>query len=301
MMQWKKPKSTTYLWLLNSSSITCPVFPGSHPVSAMEDGVTLKNLSSGRLLMLLCAVCAFSVLLVLTIFALAGCFSSKDIPVPSRIEPCPMNWLHSRNKCYYYSSMYKEEGDWDESQRFCSSHNGSLALFDNEEQLNFLMDISSGHHMWVGLRKRQDGIHWANGTACSSSLCSITDFGECAFIALRALYMSSCGLPRPYICSKEPYVWTSCEALRMVQIPVSATLYILYLCMTREETILCVDIVLAKLTSVPRNLIAAGGCTDFSRAKGNQNHQLPSPERTRQLRTCSVTSRPTLWHHSVLG
>ncbi|XP_069077281.1 uncharacterized protein [Pleurodeles waltl] len=135
-----------------------------------------------------------------------GRFSSQDIPVPPHLEPCPMDWLHSRNKCYYFSTMYKEEGDWDESQKFCSSHNGSLALFDNEEQLNFLMDISRGDHVWVGLRKSEDGIHWANGTACSSSLCSITDFGECVFIGLRALWLSACHLPRPYICSKEPNV-----------------------------------------------------------------------------------------------
>ncbi|KAJ1195725.1 hypothetical protein NDU88_004993 [Pleurodeles waltl] len=81
-----------------------------------------------------------------------------------------MDWLYSRNKCYYFSVMYQKEGDWDESQRFCSSHNGSLALFDTQEELNFLMDISHEHQVWVGLRKREDGIHWANGTACSSSL-----------------------------------------------------------------------------------------------------------------------------------
>ncbi|XP_078542509.1 uncharacterized protein LOC144828300 [Lissotriton helveticus] len=185
------------------STQTPPGEEESRKVQRRPSGVTL---SSGKLLVLLCAVCALSLLLVLTICALTGSFSTQDIPVPAHLEPCPMNWLHSRNKCYYFSTMYKEEGDWDESQRFCSSHNGTLALFDNEDQLNFLMDISSGHHMWVGLQKRQNGIHWANGTACSSSLCSITDFGECAFIAVRALYMSSCGLPRPYICSKEPYV-----------------------------------------------------------------------------------------------
>ncbi|XP_069075171.1 C-type lectin domain family 2 member A-like [Pleurodeles waltl] len=81
-----------------------------------------------------------------------------------------MDWLYSRNKCYYFSVMYRKEGDWDESQRFCSSHKGSLALFDTQEDLNFLMDISGEHHVWVGLRKREDGIHWANGTTCSSSL-----------------------------------------------------------------------------------------------------------------------------------
>ncbi|KAJ1195734.1 hypothetical protein NDU88_005002, partial [Pleurodeles waltl] len=96
-------------------------------------------------------------------------YSSQDAPVPPRLETCPMNWLHSRLRCYYFSTTFKEEKDWDKSQEFCSSHNGSLALFDTQEELNFLMDFSGEHHVWVGLRKREDGFHWANGTACSSS------------------------------------------------------------------------------------------------------------------------------------
>ncbi|XP_069077283.1 C-type lectin domain family 2 member L-like isoform X1 [Pleurodeles waltl] len=161
---------------------------------------------SSRVLLVLCVLCALLLLLVVALAALTGHCLSRDTPGPSRIESCPMDWLYSRNKCYYFSVMYRKEGDWDESQRFCSSHNGSLALFDTQEDLNFLMDFSGEHHVWVGLRKREDGIHWVNGTACSSSLCSITDFGECMFIGFRALWLSACHLPRPYICSKEPYV-----------------------------------------------------------------------------------------------
>ncbi|KAJ1195757.1 hypothetical protein NDU88_005025 [Pleurodeles waltl] len=99
------------------------------------------TISSRVLMMLLCCVCTLP--LLLAICALTGRFSSQDIPVPPHLEPCPMDWLHSRNKCYYFSTMYKEEGDWDESQKFCSSHNGSLALFDNEEQLATASDDCS--------------------------------------------------------------------------------------------------------------------------------------------------------------
>ncbi|XP_078542138.1 C-type lectin domain family 2 member B-like [Lissotriton helveticus] len=152
------------------------------------------------------SVClALLLLLILKTFLLLGHCSSQDAAVPPRLEPCPMDWLHSGNRCYYFSTMYEKEGDWDESQRFCSSHNGSLAVFDTQEELNFLMVVSCEHHIWVGLRKRQDGIHWANGTACSSSLCTITDFGDCAYIGAGALRVNGCHLPRPYICTKSPH------------------------------------------------------------------------------------------------
>ncbi|XP_069075172.1 C-type lectin domain family 2 member L-like [Pleurodeles waltl] len=185
---------------------------GSTQTSPGEKKSWMRNLLkfidtlSFRVLLVLCALCALLLLLVVTLAALTGHYSSQDVPVLHYLEPCPMDWLYSRNKCYYFSMMYKQEGDWDESQRFCFSHSGYLALFDTEDDLSFLMDISRGHHMWVGLRKIKDVIHWANGTTCRSILCSITDFGECMFIGLRSLWLSACHLPRPYICTKEPYV-----------------------------------------------------------------------------------------------
>ncbi|KAJ1195765.1 hypothetical protein NDU88_005033, partial [Pleurodeles waltl] len=123
------------------------------------------TVTSYRVLLVLCVLL---LLLVVALAALTGHCLSRDTPGPSRIESCPMDWLYSGNKCFFFSEMYRKEGDWDESQRFCSSHNGSLALFNTQEDLNFLMDFSGEHHVWVGLRKREDGIHWVNGTACSS-------------------------------------------------------------------------------------------------------------------------------------
>ncbi|XP_069077278.1 killer cell lectin-like receptor subfamily G member 2 [Pleurodeles waltl] len=162
--------------------------------------------SSSRVLLVLCALCALLLLLVVTLAALTGHCFSQDAPVPSRSEPCPMDWLYSGNKCYYFSMMYKKDGAWSNSQSLCSSYNGSLAFFDTQEELNFLTAVSCDHHMWVGLRKREDGIHWVNGTTCSSSLCTITDFGDCAYIGGGSLRVSGCHLPRPYICTKRPYV-----------------------------------------------------------------------------------------------
>ncbi|XP_069075167.1 C-type lectin domain family 2 member L-like [Pleurodeles waltl] len=165
--------------------------------------LTPTVMSSSRVL---CALCALVLLLVVALAALTGHCLSQDAPVPSLTEPCPMDWLYSRNKCYYFSMMYNMEGDWDISQSNCSSHNGSLALFDTQEELNFLLKVSCDHHMWVGLRKREDGFHWANGTICSSSLCTITDVGDCVYIGGGSLRVSGCHLLRPYICTSRPSV-----------------------------------------------------------------------------------------------
>ncbi|XP_078542502.1 C-type lectin domain family 2 member B-like isoform X2 [Lissotriton helveticus] len=143
------------------------------------------------------------VLLLILVAALLGHSLSQVAPVPPCFSPCPMDWLHSRNRCYYFSTMYRKEGDWDESQRVCSSHNGSLALFDTQEELNFLLHICSVKHMWIGLQRSGSGIRWANGTACNSSLCKVPDSGDCAYIQDDALWVSGCDLQRPYICTKE--------------------------------------------------------------------------------------------------
>ncbi|XP_069077285.1 early activation antigen CD69-like isoform X2 [Pleurodeles waltl] len=104
---------------------------------------------SSRVLLVLCVLCALLLLLVVALAALTGHCLSRDTPGPSRIESCPMDWLYSRNKCYYFSVMYRKEGDWDESQRFCSSHNGSLALFDTQEDLVFDNRLRGVHVHWI--------------------------------------------------------------------------------------------------------------------------------------------------------
>ncbi|XP_078502814.1 C-type lectin domain family 2 member L-like isoform X2 [Lissotriton helveticus] len=130
---------------------------------------------------------------------------TEELPVPPHPEPCPMDWIYNGRTCYHFSKKERGWKDWDGSQSVCASHNGTLALFDSREELTFLMDLTCGHHMWVGLRRSADEFHWANGTACNNTLCSITDFGDCAYIEDEALRVTGCLLPRPYICTKEPY------------------------------------------------------------------------------------------------
>ncbi|XP_078542508.1 uncharacterized protein LOC144828299 [Lissotriton helveticus] len=120
-----------------------------------------------------------------------------------RLQPCPEDWLYNGRKCYYFS---KKREHWDDSQLFCSFYNASLALINSQEELNFLMELTCEHHMWIGLRRREDAFEWANGTTCNQTMCAISDFGECVYIEDGAVRVSGCSLIRPYICTREPHI-----------------------------------------------------------------------------------------------
>ncbi|XP_069506616.1 C-type lectin domain family 2 member L-like isoform X2 [Ambystoma mexicanum] len=129
--------------------------------------------------------------------------SPPEVPTPPCVEPCPMDWLYNGRKCYHFS---KEEAEWEDSQGICSSSNASLALIDTQEELDFMLDLICRKHMWIGLRHNGTQFHWVNGTACNSTVCAITDEGECVYIGSNALRVSGCSLIRPYICNKKPYL-----------------------------------------------------------------------------------------------
>ncbi|XP_078542505.1 C-type lectin domain family 2 member L-like isoform X2 [Lissotriton helveticus] len=156
----------------------------------------------------LIAACILSFLLALVVIILAALLQQKKCSsngAAMRLEPCPLDWLYNGRTCYYFS---KEREDWNQSQLFCSFHNSSLALINSQSELNFLVELTCEHHNWIGLRRRGDTFEWANGTACNSTLCSITDFGECAYIEDAAVRVSGCSLTRPYICTRKPFVGT---------------------------------------------------------------------------------------------
>ncbi|XP_069506611.1 C-type lectin domain family 2 member L-like [Ambystoma mexicanum] len=122
---------------------------------------------------------------------------------PPRVESCPLDWLNNGRKCYHFS---KKQMDWEDSQIFCSSYNASLALIDTQEELDFMLDLICRKHMWVGLRHNGTQFHWVNGTACNSTVCAITDEGECVYMGSKALRVSGCSLRRPFICTKKPHI-----------------------------------------------------------------------------------------------
>uniref|UniRef100_A0A8C3I1T0 C-type lectin domain-containing protein n=1 Tax=Chrysemys picta bellii TaxID=8478 RepID=A0A8C3I1T0_CHRPI len=67
-----------------------------------------------------------------------------------------------RGKCYYFSEA---EGNWNNSQRHCSSLGASLAGIDSEQEMAFLLRHKDAHDHWIGLRREQSQPwKWTNGT-----------------------------------------------------------------------------------------------------------------------------------------
>ncbi|XP_078542534.1 C-type lectin domain family 2 member D-like [Lissotriton helveticus] len=118
------------------------------------------------------------------------------------LEPCPEGWMYSRKICFFFSDVAKPWGACDAD---CSSHDASLAVIPNEETLNFILSRIDTQTYWIGLRKRGDVLSWVNGESYTGTLLGVEASGECAFIQSPTISLSRCGLPRNWICTKEPY------------------------------------------------------------------------------------------------
>lgn len=86
---------------------------------------------------------------------------------------CMDDWLYYKCKGYYFS---KEEATWNNSQKFCQSHNSSLAIIDNEEELNFLNAFKGPKNYWIGLSRVNKNFSWfwTNDTLYKERIFNIT-------------------------------------------------------------------------------------------------------------------------------
>ncbi|KAM7056315.1 killer cell lectin-like receptor subfamily G member 2 isoform 2-T5 [Acridotheres tristis] len=97
---------------------------------------------------------------------------AKDLPVCPPLELCPPGWLYFQRKCYYLSDS---EADWNSSQSNCSSHNASLLVIENPQELNFMMKITK-QDPWIGLYKRNEEFFWVNGKPLDNELDAMNMF-----------------------------------------------------------------------------------------------------------------------------
>ncbi|KAM4030957.1 C-type lectin domain family 2 member A-like isoform 2-T2 [Anomaloglossus baeobatrachus] len=83
--------------------------------------------------------------------------------------PCDDDWIQNRGKCYYFSN---ESDTWRNSEKFCNSHNSSLAIIDSKVELNFLFRYKGKGDHWIGIRRTDDNMAWTwtNGTLYNESL-----------------------------------------------------------------------------------------------------------------------------------
>ncbi|KAM7180978.1 C-type lectin domain family 2 member L-like isoform 1-T2 [Macrochelys suwanniensis] len=148
------------------------------------------------------AVAVGILVLVLVIFLIVWHVFYKEPPITLPSEPCLEDWLYFKRKCYYLS---EEEKDWDSSQRFCSLYEASLAVIENHQEMHFLTKRMHMQDSWIGLRKREEGFYWINGTPLTTDLFHIQDHEECAYTDSSSISTSACSLPRHWICSRHPF------------------------------------------------------------------------------------------------
>ncbi|XP_044154356.1 C-type lectin domain family 2 member A-like isoform X2 [Bufo gargarizans] len=118
--------------------------------------------------------------------------------------PCEDDWIWYRGKCYYFTN---KTDTWDNSQEFCMSHNASLALIDNQKELDFLVWGKCLDNYWIGLRRTEDNKAWiwTNGTLYNESLFKIegsSQENECVFLNHDAVRSKTGTVKYRWICNK---------------------------------------------------------------------------------------------------
>ncbi|KAG6923040.1 C-type lectin domain family 2 member D, partial [Chelydra serpentina] len=126
--------------------------------------------------------------------------SKQPPPCPTAASQCPDGWFRNRGNWYYFS---KAEGNWTNSQSFCSSHGASLAGIDNLQQLGSLLPYKGKLDHWLGLQKDTGQVwKWVNGTEFDHRF-EIQRGANCAYLVEDLIVSSSsCSSLRKWICSK---------------------------------------------------------------------------------------------------
>ncbi|XP_070792782.1 C-type lectin domain family 2 member B-like isoform X2 [Pituophis catenifer annectens] len=115
---------------------------------------------------------------------------------------CPFDWIGHQGHCYNIS---EEEKNWKESQKFCMSHNASLAKITKEE-MDFVTNLTRNHVFWIGLqREPEQPWKWLDGE--NSTLEVKGDGGDCAYLADDPTPISgTCINKHRYICKKNDFM-----------------------------------------------------------------------------------------------
>uniref|UniRef100_A0A452HRF3 C-type lectin domain-containing protein n=1 Tax=Gopherus agassizii TaxID=38772 RepID=A0A452HRF3_9SAUR len=128
------------------------------------------------------------------ISVLSGCSSAALGPT------CLDGWVGYRGKCYCFSEA---EGNWNNSQRHCSSLSASLSAVDSEQEIVFMLRYKGKPDHWIGLRKDMgQPWKWANGTEFNN-LFPIGGGGDCVYLNDQGGASSlQCTSERHWICTK---------------------------------------------------------------------------------------------------
>ncbi|XP_073451681.1 C-type lectin domain family 2 member F-like isoform X1 [Aquarana catesbeiana] len=117
------------------------------------------------------AISVTVIIILAALLSVRGDTPERKVVNSSTDVQCKDGWILYEGKCYYISV---QRDTWTNSQNFCKSHNSSLAIIDNEKELNFL-NLLKFNKYWIGLSRTQDdsGWVWTDGTLHSETLFNI--------------------------------------------------------------------------------------------------------------------------------
>lgn len=160
-------------------------------------GVLVEWLRSHPWITLLLLLPLLLLLLALAV-ALAVRSGRSDPDTPRLLLlACAKDWVGYKGICYFLS---RDELSWDQAQARCSQLGASLAVLRDEE-MDFLFRLSGNVDYWVGLRRREQGLQWGDGSSFNSSV-PVKGNAECVFLGIGKFWSGICSNPRPYLCTK---------------------------------------------------------------------------------------------------
>nr|AAI53394.1 Si:ch211-154o6.6 protein [Danio rerio] len=90
-----------------------------------------------------------------------------------KCRPCPEDWMHLSEKCYYFSD---DKLDWQHSKESCASMGGHLTILHSHEQHHTLEAVARNHggmdyHFWIGLSDTEtEGVwKWVDNTVVNKT------------------------------------------------------------------------------------------------------------------------------------
>ncbi|XP_070841190.1 CD209 antigen-like protein 2 [Chaetodon trifascialis] len=142
--------------------------------------------------------------------------TTKAAPAPI---VCPVDWHLFNDSCYFISRTTR---DWPESQSYCQSKGGHLAIIHTAEEQTFLWDLLPRGHwnaFWFGITDEHTEDHWkwVDGTTLVGGFWEVGEPNnhideDCGYIvktevlervAIRSWYDAPCSMYWRFICEKE--------------------------------------------------------------------------------------------------
>ncbi|XP_039621035.1 killer cell lectin-like receptor subfamily B member 1B allele A isoform X2 [Polypterus senegalus] len=116
---------------------------------------------------------------------------------------CPDLWIKCRMNCYYFSM---NKTTWERSSSKCESNGSQLAVAEDEEELDFLIDYCRSYlTFWIGLKRNpEEAWTWIN-----EQLFNLTwktqvkeNDGDCAYVGKQSVQSKSCSTDLHWVCKK---------------------------------------------------------------------------------------------------